>query len=87
MKKKKYLELHKSLLKTGIENGLCYVHIGGCYLISDSLFYEYFFLSREERCGKGAYYASYLNSNIDARRYGPTRQNIILFMAAMNNEL
>lgn len=84
----KYLDKHFELTKKGYtDNGLCYEKVDGEELSTNPKFIM-LTPSDEERWdgGYSAYWADDYE-NDDVCQYGPTRQNIVLFMAAMNNEL
>jgi hypothetical protein len=91
----KYLELYHRWMKTGrIEhylghkpNGLCNTEISSCDLFQ-------LFVPEESTVDGNAYWASGISGDEYANNrerctaeFTPLRQNIVLFMAAMNNEL
>ena len=92
MKKKKYLEFYERTIKTGKlpKNGLCFCFIDDDYL---KLF------SPGKMGGYWGYYMEFydhvvLTQDVDkelsdrlCNEFNPLRQTIVLFMAAMNNEL
>lgn len=94
-----YIDLHHNLLTNGLKNGLCNVLFNNHALGSDELFQLMTPEHREQ--GMCAYWAfndqcqheTSWNSEWEKdqipfqREYTPLRQNIVLFLAAMNNEL
>lgn len=92
MKKKRYLPLYYKFIESGLmdEAGLCRVimyHIGMDEAI---LFYDLFSPTCEE-AGDDAFWLSTILEKISdpiyTYRFNEMRQNALLLMAAMNNEL
>lgn len=92
VEKKKYLSVYQDGIKTGlipgfIPNGLCSVRtVDGILLEDDDLFN--LFRPVEGKALKFGYWAfDGEHDALDCRAFTPLRQTIVLFLAAMNNEL
>jgi hypothetical protein len=97
---KKYLKFYERCMKTGVlpeesiegytlysgSNGLC----NSVDFDDDNAAFHLFEPTHEEmilyRCPSRAYWA-WDGVGLNSSHFGPTRQNIVLFLAAMNNEL
>jgi len=92
MKKKRYLPLYYKLMKTGLpKSGLCncfdtsgpmcYNGPDGMYDFDNHPLFRLFNYGQQHK-----FWASDIDS-YDEYEFGPTRQNIVLLIAAMNGEL
>ena len=88
MKKKSYLNDYERFLKEGLYNGLCHEYGYSWDILErkDPLFELFIPQTRHEGLGQ-AYWAQEPNDSDSGHIFNELRQNIVLFMAAMNNEL
>lgn len=87
----KYLDLHKRLLKKGLKNGLCYEikSLDNYELIEPDYYRERCaFWAYNEKCTEGITWHSdwEKDSNPFSTQYTPLRQNLVLLLAAINDE-
>jgi len=96
MKKINYLPLYKKWMKTGLTG-----YSGLCYYFEDSKYFELFIPNTDEKkfwygTSLGLVYWGLdrvisdrviIGDEIETQEFTPLRQNIVLFLAAMNGEL